>query len=86
MAKFRPHIRVITKETQRDYYENKRGSAFASVEYKTYAELKKNLKKHLAENLEPTVSVYRSRRGQWGEWFEHWTCATKPFIIAEGWC
>jgi len=32
------------------------------------------------------VNVYRERRGEWGEWFEHWSLINgKPTIIKEGW-
>lgn len=42
------------------------------VEFKTYAELKRNIKKYLLESNEPYLTVYRSRRGEWGEWVEQW--------------
>lgn len=32
------------------------------------------------------VSVYRSKRGEWGQWFEHWKLVDmKPVKIKEGW-
>ena len=52
--------------------------------YKTYRELKKDLPKFIRENDE--VVVYRSRRGQWGEWFEYWTLINgKLEITKQGW-
>lgn len=52
--------------------------------YKTYKELKKDLPKLIKENEE--VVVYRSRRGEWGEWFEYWTLTDgKPTISKQGW-
>ena len=54
-------------------------------EYKTYRELKEHLKEHLAEADDCTASVYRSRRGTWGEWFEIWNGKIHPRIIKQGW-
>jgi hypothetical protein len=86
MSNFKPQVRIITEETKRDYYNGQSKSAFKTVQYPTYRELRKNLRKHLEENLEPTVGVYRSRRGEWGEWFEHWCISGgKVRLIKEGW-
>ena len=86
MSNFKPEIRVITEETKRDYYNRQGKSAFVSIQYPTYRELLKNLRKHLEENLEPTVSVLRSRRGEWGEYYEHWMLGGgKPVKVKEGW-
>jgi len=87
MSNFKPEVRVITQESLREHRNSTpQKSAFISIQYPTYKELKKNLLKHLQENLEPTVSVYRSRRGEWGEWFEHWMLVGgKPQIIKQGW-
>ena len=84
MSNFKPEIRVITNESYKNSKVGK--SAFVSVEYPTYKELIKNILKHLEENLEPTVFVIRSRRGQWGEWFENWHLEGGiPKIINNGW-
>lgn len=86
MSNFKPEVRVITQETNRDYHNRQGKSAFVSIQYPTYKELKKNIKKHLEENLEPMVFVNRSRRGKWGEWFENWMLVGgKPQIIKQGW-
>lgn len=56
-----------------------------SKTYPTYRELKRDLKKYLPYSYEATVS--RSRRGEWGEWFERWEMIKgKPKIhgISEG--
>lgn len=52
----------------------------------TYAEVKRNMKDYLSES-NGVVSVYRHRRGEWGEWFEHWDFnhKKKPVIVKEGW-
>ena len=55
--------------------------------FKTYRELKKHIKKMCNENIDVDgVAVYRTRRGQWGEWFEHWDLDSngKPYIKKEG--
>jgi len=51
----------------------------------TYAEVKRKMKEYLAK-ANGIVSVYRHRRGEWGEWFEHWELQQgQPVIIKEGW-
>lgn len=84
---FKPQITVITEETRRDAaYSYGKKSPYKSIQYKTYKELKKNIKKHLEENIEDTVSVLRSRRGEWGEFYEIWTLLDgKPVIVRSGW-
>ena len=73
IANFKPSVLVITKETRSEYVNSYgKKNPYQRITYKTYKELKKNLKKHLEENLEETVCVLRSRRGEWGEWFENW--------------
>ncbi|MFA5366651.1 MAG: hypothetical protein WC333_02105 [Dehalococcoidia bacterium] len=63
--------------------------------FDNYAEVKRNMKllldrsisesKGLRYNAEVTVS--RSRRGEWGEWFEYWgyNAERKPLIKKQGW-
>jgi hypothetical protein len=56
--------------------------------FKTYRELKKAIKGMCEESIGADgVAVYRTRRGQWGEWFEHWDLDDngKPYIKKEGW-
>ena len=55
--------------------------------YDTYAKLKKALRAMLKVSNDNVISVTRSRRGQWGEYFEHWSEANsgKLEIIKEGW-
>jgi hypothetical protein len=60
-------------------------------EFPTYAELKKNLKKLIQESPDHEVTIFRSRRGEWGEWFEKWILSSynynngEPIIIKQGW-
>jgi hypothetical protein len=55
------------------------------LNYKRYAEVKQVMKELL--NKYGEVSVYRTRRGEWGEWFENWKLngKGKPYIEKEGW-
>jgi len=52
------------------------------VEYPTYRELCKNIFKHVADSSSGRVMVTRTRRGEWGQWFEIWD---NTGIIKEGW-
>ena len=55
-------------------------------EFKTYRELKKNLVDLLKASENEIVTVYRSRRGEWGEWFEKWGLLNdRPVKLKEGW-
>jgi len=55
--------------------------------FKTYAELKSNLKSLIEESPDKEITVFRSRRGEWGEWFEYWkfNSKRKPVITKQGW-
>jgi hypothetical protein len=54
--------------------------------FPTYTELKKKLKELIGECPDKELTVFRSRRGEWGEWFEKWIMSNgKPKIIKEGW-
>ena len=55
-------------------------------EFPTYRELRKNLIDLLKASEEEIVTVYRSRRGEWGEWFEKWGMYdNKPVLLKSGW-
>jgi hypothetical protein len=87
MAKFKPEITYMTEESYQDYNQGRRKSPYKVLQYSTYAELKKDLKAILKVALKNHASVSRSRRGQWGEWYEHWQLnfENKPVILKEGW-
>ena len=52
----------------------------------TYAELLSEVKKSLKAGVCDNFHICRSRRGEWGEWFEVWQIiCEKPTIIKEGW-
>jgi hypothetical protein len=40
----------------------------------------------MLNSFDENVSVFRARRGQWGEWYENWAkIGNKCQIIKEGW-
>ena len=88
MSNSKPQVTVITEETRREYRDSfSKNSPYKTIQYKTYRELKKNIRRHLEENLESDISVARSKRGEWGEWFEIWSKVNgEPKILREGWC
>jgi len=56
--------------------------------FPTYQELKKHIKELVLENSseDNEITVFRSRRGEWGEWFEKWCLRNgKPHKFKEGW-
>lgn len=54
--------------------------------FETYKELKSNVQELITQCPNGVLTVFRSRRGQWGEWFEKWTILNgKPTIIKQGW-
>lgn len=87
MGNFKPQITIITEETRREYVNSYgKENPYKTIQYKTYRELKKNIKKHLQENIENVVCVSRSKRGEWGEFYENWKLIdNKPTIIKSGW-
>ena len=52
--------------------------------YKNYEDLKRNLPSILKKH--GTADVYRTRRGEWGQWWEKWVLVNdKPSIENQGW-
>jgi hypothetical protein len=87
MAKaFRPYVWVeIPYKYSGKYLEDVRGGVIQKS-FETYSKLKTNLKRLLKDSINNEVRVYRHRRGEWGEWFEHWNIVDgKPKIVKEGW-
>ena len=76
MAKaFRPYVRYTDSNGQ-----------IKGVEVKTYAEAKSRMNAFMKDSFDENVAVYRSRRGQWGEWFEFWgKVGTRCEIYKQGW-
>jgi len=54
--------------------------------FSTYREVVRNMKLLLERSNDNEVSVSRSIRGEWGEWFETWRRVNgKPTIVKQGW-
>jgi hypothetical protein len=51
--------------------------------FKTFAELKKNLRQFIDESDDGKVNVCRHRRGEWGEWFEVYEKLNNKLIITK---
>jgi hypothetical protein len=86
MSNFKPGFWVRTEETQNNYrnYSSKHDKAYIYAD--TYRKLKPLIKEYLPLSLEGEISVHRSRRGEWGEYFEVWKMVNgKPTIVREGW-
>tara|TARA_R110000868_G_scaffold204449_1_gene452539 strand:- start:2014 stop:2289 length:276 start_codon:yes stop_codon:yes gene_type:complete len=88
----RPQVQYVTAESLRDWqndYSNKKSKQVVKS-FPTYRELKKNMACILAVAIyldeDDTVSVYRERKGEWGEYYEKWAIVNnKPTIIKSGW-
>ena len=58
-----------------------------TTSFSTYAEVKRNMKLLLQRSNDNEVRVNRSRRGEWGEWFEYWSMSNgKPVITGKVGC
>jgi hypothetical protein len=83
-----PQAHLMTAHSLHEYRNRRNGGGMYEYRfYKTYRELKKDMKNLLNECIDDDgVSVYRSRRGQWGEWFEVWKLENgEPTIVKQGW-
>ncbi len=90
MANFKPQVTYMTNESHRDYNSDRYrvNSPYVTKRFNTYAELKKALKDYILHNHigDDEVFVSRSRRGEWGEYFEKWVLVNgKPKITKQGW-
>lgn len=83
MYELRLHYTPITMVTV--YYKNEKGENKV-VLVRTYKEVKRRMNAFMNDSFDENVSVFRKRRGQWGEWFENWSkIGSKAKIIREGW-
>ena len=86
MSNFKPFLRWTSEESYRDHKNGFRKYPFMENRYNTYKELKRNIKSALEDSIDNEVEVIRSRRGEWGEWFERWSIVQgKPKIIKQTW-
>ena len=87
MAKaFRPQVVCSVSRHYNGEFANSVSGGHIQREFPTYSEVKKRIKDLLEISDDNEVSVYRHRRGEWGEWFEKWQMiGGKPKIIKQGW-
>jgi hypothetical protein len=56
--------------------------------YDTYAILRSKMKELMADSIDNVLNVTRTRRGEWGQWFEEWhidESTNKLTKVKEGW-
>jgi len=59
---------------------------YGPIQKPTYAELRQDVKDMLIRKKCEVVGVNRSKKGEWGEWYEEWRLVNgKPEIIRETW-
>ena len=92
MSNFKPQVRYMTSESLHDYNVGRYRvtSPYTTKQFNTYTELKKALKDYILHNHigddDDYVHVIRSRRGEWGEYYEKWEKINgKPKITKQGW-
>ena len=83
---FRPSVMVNAPRNYNGEFQNNISNGAIQKQFATYSEVKKRIKDLLKVSVDNEVSVYRHRRGEWGEWFEKWSLISgKPTIIKQGW-
>lgn len=86
MGRFKPQATFATDESIREYRNGMRKSRYITNVYPTYAKLRGAMKAMLNASFDERVEVSRSRRGEWGEWFEVWEMVGgKPKITKQTW-
>lgn len=86
MPKFKPQASFATDESIRDYRNGYRKSREITNVYPTYDKLISAMKAMLNASHDEMVYVSRSRRGEWGEYYEVWSLSNgKPVKVKEGW-
>ncbi len=57
-----------------------------SITINTYGEVKKRMNNFMMDSADQYIRIYRQRKGQWGEWFEHWAKVDgRNVIVKQGW-
>jgi hypothetical protein len=87
MAKaFRPSVYVNVPSNYSGEFDKHLRNGSIQKSFGTYAEVKRRMRELLNLSSDNDVSVYRHRRGEWGEWFEHWSLVNgRPQITRSGW-
>ena len=69
------------------WYRSQNGTDECRV-FDTYAELRKSMGSMMRDSIDQKLTVTRTRRGEWGQWFEVWewnSYAKKNVITKQGW-
>jgi hypothetical protein len=69
------------------WYRSQNGTDECRV-YDTYAILRSKMKALMADSIDNVLTVTRTRRGEWGQWFEEWHIdeyTNKLTKVKEGW-
>ena len=83
---FRPQVMVSVPRNYYGEFEESVSNGHIQRQFPTYSEVKKRMKDLLQVSDNNEVSVYRHRRGEWGEWFEKWAMINgRPQIFKQGW-
>ena len=53
-------------------YRSQNGTDECRV-FDTYTKLRGAMRTMMSDSLDNTIDVIRTRRGEWGEWFERWS-------------
>lgn len=87
MAKaFKPQVMVSVPRSYYGDLAHDVKNGYIQKQFPTYSEVKKRMRYLLEVSDNNEVSVYRHRRGEWGEWYEKWVMINgKPKIFEEGW-
>jgi len=74
------------KSSKKPFVDIDNGIKCESRVFKTYTELKRNIHGILERNSDSEITVTRTKRGEWGQWFEKWKLiGNKPTIVKSGW-
>jgi len=77
---------ILVNILERDPIHIRDVVSLKSIAYRNLRELRKDLKNQLTRAHDGEVCVARSKRGQWGEWFERWKLSGgEPRLVDEGW-
>ena len=87
MAQFRPQFTIHRNESNGNFFNDGYHTHNSIIlSFPTYRELKQKLVSTMKKYSVNEVTVSRSRRGEWGEWFENWSLHGEVLVIdKEGW-
>jgi len=85
--RFKPQVSYTTQQSIMEYRNSMRKTSSIVRVYPTYRQLVADLDSIIEDSIDGVAYVSRSRRGEWGEWFEIWKgdSLSKPAIVKQGW-